>query len=114
MVFWEAYLGTMERSITLNFSKPATNIIAQVGHADPRLRSSSSSPTVRYTLPIHSHPFKPQTHLRSLPLYCSTTCSSAWATQVGGLVGGWVVESVVGGYLLMECEPWRPGVRGWA
>ncbi|KAL4856151.1 Glutamate decarboxylase 1 [Chlorella vulgaris] len=29
MVFWEAYLGTMERSITLNFSKPATNIIAQ-------------------------------------------------------------------------------------
>ncbi|KAL4421163.1 hypothetical protein ABPG77_000798, partial [Micractinium sp. CCAP 211/92] len=29
MVFYENYLGTLERSITLNFSKPATNIIAQ-------------------------------------------------------------------------------------
>ena len=29
LIFWENYLGTLERSITLNFSKPATNIIAQ-------------------------------------------------------------------------------------
>jgi glutamate/tyrosine decarboxylase-like PLP-dependent enzyme len=29
MVFYENYLGTLERSITLNFSKPATNIVAQ-------------------------------------------------------------------------------------
>ncbi len=29
MVLYENYLGTLERSITLNFSKPATNIIAQ-------------------------------------------------------------------------------------
>lgn len=28
-VFWCEYLGAPERSITLNFSKPATNIIAQ-------------------------------------------------------------------------------------
>ncbi len=28
-MFYENYLGTLERSITLNFSKPATNIIAQ-------------------------------------------------------------------------------------
>ena len=29
LIFWENYLGSLERSITLNFSKGASNIIAQ-------------------------------------------------------------------------------------
>lgn len=49
MVFYENYLGTLERSITLNFSKPATNIIAQASR--PAVRTPQPTPAPHHPLP---------------------------------------------------------------